>query len=163
MKGHPVAQSDETLRYKSAARGFESRWGHSNFSLTFLPAALWGRLSLSHRWVPGVFLGCKGGRCLVLTNLPHSCLEILRLSTSCSLEGLSRDGFTLAWSRDESNKVLWKAGSSVTFRKTGTCNNTAARNSYHLGQGTSKELKNDQRGCGEIRSSINFVWYIDMY
>jgi hypothetical protein len=46
-----------------------------------LPIALWlwGRLSLLQNWLPGIFSGGKGGRCLGLTNLPSSsadCLEI---------------------------------------------------------------------------------------
>jgi hypothetical protein len=31
---HAVAQSVETLRYRSEGRGFDSRWCHWNFSLT---------------------------------------------------------------------------------------------------------------------------------
>jgi len=32
--GHAVAQLVEALRYKPEGRGFDSRWCHSNFSLT---------------------------------------------------------------------------------------------------------------------------------
>ena len=39
--GNEVAQLAEALRYKSEGRGFDSRWCHWNFLLTFLPAALW--------------------------------------------------------------------------------------------------------------------------
>jgi len=38
----------------------------------------WGRLSLQHKWVPGVFLGVKGGRCVRLTTLPPSCAVFMR-------------------------------------------------------------------------------------
>jgi hypothetical protein len=77
-----VARLVEALCYKLVGRGFDSRWCHWNFSLTILPAALYG---------PGVdsasnkneyqkyFLGGKGGRCVALTTLPSSradCLEI---------------------------------------------------------------------------------------
>ena len=33
-KGYTVAQLVEALRYKPEGRGFVSRWGHWNFSLT---------------------------------------------------------------------------------------------------------------------------------
>jgi hypothetical protein len=32
--GHVVKQFVEALRYKPEGRGFDSRWGHWNFSLT---------------------------------------------------------------------------------------------------------------------------------
>jgi len=44
-----------------------------------LPASLcpWGWLSLQQKWVPGIFPGCKGGRCVGLTTLPPSCADCL--------------------------------------------------------------------------------------
>ena len=46
-----------------------------------LPAALWpwGWLSLQQKWVPGIFPGGKGGRCVGLTTLPPSCAECLKI------------------------------------------------------------------------------------
>jgi hypothetical protein len=65
------------------------------FPLIFLnlPAALWswGRPSLQQKWVPGIFLGVKSGRCVGLTILPPS---VSRMSenvgalTSCNPKGL---------------------------------------------------------------------------
>ena len=37
--------------------------------------ALWSRLSLEHKWVPGIFPGCKGCYFLRLTTLPPSCAD----------------------------------------------------------------------------------------
>jgi hypothetical protein len=46
-----------------------------------LPAALWSwvRLSLWQKWVPGVFPGGKGGRCVGLSTLPPSCADCLEI------------------------------------------------------------------------------------
>jgi hypothetical protein len=33
----------------------------------------------NHKWVPGISPGGKGGRCLGLTTLPHSCADCLKI------------------------------------------------------------------------------------
>jgi hypothetical protein len=73
-----VAQLIEALRSQPERRGFDSRWCHWNFSLTY---------SFRPHYGPGVdsasnrneyqeyFLEGKGGRCVGLTNLPTSCAD----------------------------------------------------------------------------------------
>ena len=61
----------------------------------FLPIALWPwvRLSLYQEWVSEEFPGGKGGRCVGLTTLPHSCVPLswnLRTLTSWKPLGYSR-------------------------------------------------------------------------
>ena len=60
--------------------------GRSRLSLEFfidliLPTALCprGRLSLQQKWVPGIFRGGKGCRCVGLTSLPHPCADCLEI------------------------------------------------------------------------------------
>jgi len=39
----------------------------------------YGWLSLWQKWVPGIFPGVKGGRCVGLTTLPPSCADCLEI------------------------------------------------------------------------------------
>ena len=43
-----------------------------------LPAALWPCGWLKQKWVPGIYPGGKGGRCVGLTTLPPSCADFLK-------------------------------------------------------------------------------------
>ena len=73
-----VAQLVEALRYKPEGRGFDSRWCHWNFLLTysFRPYCGPGVDSAYNRnEYQEYFLGGKGGRCLGLTTLPPSCAD----------------------------------------------------------------------------------------
>ena len=52
-----------------------------------------GRLSLQQKWVPRIFPGCKGGRCVELKTFPHSradCLEIWEPQTPGNLRACTR-------------------------------------------------------------------------
>jgi len=65
---YTVAQLDEALCYKPKDCAFGSRCCHLDSSFIDLipPAALWpwSRLILQQGWVPGIFAGAKGGRCV---------------------------------------------------------------------------------------------------
>jgi hypothetical protein len=100
---HAVPHLVEALGYKLECRGFDSRWCHWNFSLTY---------SFRSHYGPGVdsasnrneyqeyFPRSKGGRCIGLSTLPPSCadcLEIVESQTPGTLRacpGLYRDFYT---------------------------------------------------------------------
>ena len=100
--GHAVAQLVEALCYKPKGAGFDSRWCHLNFSLISHPAALWpGVGSACNRNKYQVYFlgdrGCKGGRCVGVTNRLH--LQIVLKSGSFNPwnpQGLSKPVFGIA-------------------------------------------------------------------
>ena len=77
-----MAQSVEALRYEPEGRGFDSRWRHWSFSLTY---------SFRPHYGPGVdsasnrneyqeyFVRDKGGRCVGMTTLSPSCADCLEI------------------------------------------------------------------------------------
>jgi hypothetical protein len=79
-----------------------------NFSLTqILLIALWpwGRISLQHKWVQGVFPGGKRGRCVRLTTLPPSCAVVMKSGNLNFLEPFGPlpacfTFFRYAWTRN---------------------------------------------------------------
>jgi hypothetical protein len=70
----------KALRYKPAGRVRFPVVSLEFFGDIILPVALWpwGRPNLQQKWVPGVFLGSKGGRCVSLTTLPPSCVVVMK-------------------------------------------------------------------------------------
>jgi len=88
--------SSEALHYKPESGGFESRWCHWNFSLTysFRPHCdPWVDSASNSNEYQEYFLGSKGGRCLGLTSLPLSyadCLKIWEPQPPWNPLGLSR-------------------------------------------------------------------------
>jgi hypothetical protein len=87
--GRELAQLVEALRCKQEGRGFDSRWGHWDFSLNKSFRSTQPLTELSTR---DVSWG-KGGRCIQLMTFPPSCaysLEIQGASGPWSINGLSR-------------------------------------------------------------------------
>ena len=80
-----------------------------------LPAALWpyGRLRLQHKWVPEIFPGCKGSRCLRLTTFTPTCadcLEVWEPQLSATLEtclGLYRELLHLRTGMTTAARIRW--------------------------------------------------------
>jgi hypothetical protein len=72
--GHAVVQLVEALCYKPEGHLFNSRRGHWIFSTDLILSAatmvLGSTQPLTEKWVPGIFLGVKGGQQVGLTTSP---------------------------------------------------------------------------------------------
>ena len=68
-----MAQLAEILRYKPESRGFDFRWCHNTSGRTM---ALGLTQPLTEMIISRISWG-EGGRCVRLTNLPHSCADCL--------------------------------------------------------------------------------------
>ena len=80
--GHAVVLLVEALCYKPKSRGFNFRCCDWNFSLTYSFRPHYGLLIESaskNDEYQEYFLGGKGGRCVGLTTLPHSCASYLEI------------------------------------------------------------------------------------
>ena len=69
--GHAVSQLVEALLYKADGRGFDFGWPSGRSMTLGVDSA-----SIRNEYQE-YFLGGKGGRCVVLTTLPHLCADRL--------------------------------------------------------------------------------------
>ena len=79
----------KALRYKPVGRGFDSRWCHWDFSVTYSFRSHYGPGvdSASNRNEYQVYSpGGKGGRCVRLTTLPPSCAVVMKCGNLNFLE-----------------------------------------------------------------------------
>jgi hypothetical protein len=101
-------------------------------SLTLWP---WGRLSLQHKWVPGILRGVKGGWPVRLTT---STTSVPRLSRKCGsldvsqLYGLPRTvaGIVLLFIRHNSSLSMWEISDELLEVDTGMWNLARLQNRF---------------------------------